>query len=167
MQRLRLLKFRRLTSLSNFNFNGVFCYSEGVGRGAAERWTKQLLQVSHSLGVKHLQVDFILCSEHRMKVLNWYYRDVKKSTDVLALEYGFNKESGYVCGEIVVCVSVAKRQAKLYRHTLTKEVRVLATHGLLHLMGYDHLTRRDRQVMAKMEQRVLKEFNSKGLIHRG
>jgi probable rRNA maturation factor len=68
-------------------------------------------------------------------------------------------------GDVVIASGVAKRQAKAAGHTAQTEVRVLALHGLLHLLGYDHES--DDGKMAKAELRLRKKAGLKeGLIER-
>jgi ssRNA-specific RNase YbeY (16S rRNA maturation enzyme) len=69
-------------------------------------------------------------------------------------------------GDIVIASPVAARQARQYRHSLTTELKVLALHGLLHLLGHDH--ERDSGEMARIERRWRRRGNlSEGLTERG
>jgi probable rRNA maturation factor len=69
-----------------------------------------------------------------MKDLNRTYRKKNKPTDVLS----FNMNEGGILGDVVICPSVARQNAKKYGVSLRSEVARLVTHGLLHLLGYDH-----------------------------
>ena len=70
-------------------------------------------------------------------------------------------------GDIVIATGVAKRQAREMRHAYRVELRVLALHGLLHLLGYDHEHGRDRGRMARAEARLRRKGGLKeGLIRR-
>jgi probable rRNA maturation factor len=64
-----------------------------------------------------------------------------------------SRERGFL-GDIVIATGVARRQALEMRHPLRTELRVLALHGLLHLLGYDHDDRHDEGAMARVEARL-------------
>jgi probable rRNA maturation factor len=75
------------------------------------------------------------------------------------------EEPGFL-GEIVIAIGVARRQARLAGHAIQVELRVLALHGLLHLLGYDH--ERDDGRMARVERRLRRKGGLReGLIERG
>ena len=84
----------------------------------------------------------------RVQALNRQYRRMDKPTDVLSFPAG---ERGYL-GDVVIAAGVARRQAKAAGHSLHTELRVLALHGLLHLLGYDH--ERDSGRMSRLERRL-------------
>ena len=84
----------------------------------------------------------------RVRALNRQYRGKDTSTDVLSFPSG---ERGYL-GDVVIAAGVARRQAKAAGHSLQTELRVLALHGLLHLLGYDH--ERDDGRMSRLERRL-------------
>jgi probable rRNA maturation factor len=70
-------------------------------------------------------------------------------------------------GDIVIATGVAKRQAREAGHSLQTELRVLALHGLLHLLGYDHEDREDSGRMARAEARLRRKGGlTAGLIAR-
>jgi probable rRNA maturation factor len=97
----------------------------------------------------------------RVRALNRQYRKKDKATDVLSFP---SDEPGYL-GDVVIAVGVAKRQAHAAGHSVATEVRVLALHGLLHLLGYDH--ERDDGRMARLEQRLRRRGGLReGLIER-
>lgn len=77
--------------------------------------------------------------------LNKLYRDVDKPTDVLSFPlgengvYDINNETGaYLLGDVVISMETAVRQARIYNHSLEREVGFLTVHSMLHLLGYDH-----------------------------
>jgi probable rRNA maturation factor len=71
-------------------------------------------------------------------------------------------------GDIVIARGVARRQARAARHSELTELRVLALHGLLHLLGYDHEHVHDHGRMRRVEQRLRKKGGLReGLIERG
>ncbi|MGE0462402.1 MAG: rRNA maturation RNase YbeY [Vicinamibacterales bacterium] len=111
------------------------------------------------------EVTVALVSDRRMRALNRMFRGKDYATDVLSFPAG-NRESGtgngqrredeaMALGDIVIAMGVAARQAKAHGHALGTELRVLALHGLLHLLGYDHES--DAGEMARAESRLRKK----------
>ena len=97
----------------------------------------------------------------RVQQLNRRYRRKDAATDVLSFP---SDERGYL-GDVVIASGVARRQARQAGHSLQHELRVLALHGLLHLLGYDH--ERDTGRMARVEARLrLRGGLREGLIER-
>ena len=98
----------------------------------------------------------------RVRELNHRYRRKDRVTDVLSFGAG---EPGEL-GDVVIAAGVAARQARQAGHTLAVELRVLALHGLLHLLGYDH--EHDDGRMARLERRLRRKGGLvEGLIERG
>jgi len=97
----------------------------------------------------------------RVQQLNRRYRRTDAATDVLSFP---SDERGYL-GDVVIAAGVARRQARQAGHSLQRELRVLALHGLLHLLGYDH--ERDAGRMARVEARLRRRGGLReGLIER-
>jgi probable rRNA maturation factor len=93
-------------------------------------------------------VTVAIVSDARIRALNRRYRGKNHATDVLSFP---GEDRGHL-GDIVIAAGVARRQARDARHALHTELRVLALHGLLHLLGYDH--ERDAGRMARVETRL-------------
>jgi len=97
----------------------------------------------------------------RVRALNRKFRKKDTTTDVLSFPA---EEPGYL-GDVVISSGVAARQARAAGHPLATELRVLALHGLLHLLGYDH--ERDDGRMARLERRLRRMGGLReGLIER-
>jgi probable rRNA maturation factor len=97
----------------------------------------------------------------RVRRLNRQYRHKDRPTDVLSFP---SDEKGYL-GDVVIAEGVARRQAREAGHSVGTELRVLALHGLLHLLGYDH--ERDEGRMARLERRLRRKGGLvDGLIER-
>jgi len=102
-----------------------------------------------------------IVSDARVRALNRKFRRKDKETDVLSFPA---EEPGYL-GDVVISSGVAARQARAAGHSLPTELRVLALHGLLHLLGYDH--ERDDGQMARLERRLRRQGGlQEGLIER-
>ena len=90
------------------------------------------------------EVTIALVSNARIRALNKQFRRKDAVTDVLTFDPS----------DIAIASAVARRQAREAGHSYADELKVLALHGLLHLMGYDHHARSDRGRMARMERRL-------------
>lgn len=110
------------------------------------------------------RVSIALVSDQRIRTLNRTYRRNDYATDVLSFPSGTKALDSFL-GEIVIARGVARRQAREARHSELTELRVLALHGLLHLIGYDH--ERDGGEMRRTERRLRRKGGlSEGLIER-
>jgi len=115
-------------------------------------------------------VEVAIITNARMRALNARFRGVSKPTDVLSFpdaDVSSGRKSSVInyLGGIAIAIDVARRQAAERRHTLTTEVRILALHGLLHLLGYDH--ERDQGEMRRIEERLRRRAGlTEGLITR-
>jgi probable rRNA maturation factor len=106
-------------------------------------------------------VTVAIAADARVRALNRQFRRKDAATDVLSFP---SDEPGYL-GDIVIAEGVARRQAAAAGHALRTELRVLALHGLLHLLGYDH--EHDNGEMARLERRLRRRAGlPEGLIER-
>ena len=113
-----------------------------------------------------------LVSDRRVRALNRSYRRQDHATDVLSFPAGGRSTSARdspipdpFLGDIVIARGVARRQAREAGHSERTELRVLALHGLLHLLGYDH--ERDEGRMRRVERRLRRKGGLReGLIER-
>ncbi|MDQ7006914.1 MAG: rRNA maturation RNase YbeY [Acidobacteriota bacterium] len=92
-----------------------------------------------------------------MRRLNHRFRRRDSPTDVLSFPGGEPLEPGAPphLGDVAICLDVARRQAVRRRHSLERELALLALHGLLHVLGYDHET--DDGTMERLERRLRRE----------
>ncbi|HEX5214155.1 MAG TPA: rRNA maturation RNase YbeY [Vicinamibacterales bacterium] len=99
-------------------------------------------------------VTVALITDQRMRQLNATYRKKDRPTDVLSFPARGPGAVGLGpdLGDLAIAVGVARRQAREYGHDLATEVRILALHGLLHLLGYDHEA--DQGQMRRLEERL-------------
>ena len=118
-------------------------------------------------------VELIFLDEEEMRSLNRETRGIDKCTDVLSypslmeikpftednypLDYDRDNKAVFL-GSIVICESVAAKQAEEYGHSVTRERAYLFLHGLLHLLGYDHIEDADKEVMRAKEEQVLSKM---------
>ncbi len=112
-----------------------------------------------ALAVRDLQdmeLSLVLTDDQTIQQLNRDYRGMDKPTDVLsfAQQEADGPASG-VLGDLIISLETAQRQADERDHSLAAEVRILMVHGLLHLLGYDHIAPEERAQMAQAEQALL------------
>ena len=113
-------------------------------------------------------VSIALVSDRRVRALNLAYRHLDYATDVLSFPNPHSpipNPASLFLGEIVIARGVARRQAREARHSEQTELRVLALHGLLHLLGYDH--EQDNGRMLRVERRLRRKGGlDEGVIDR-
>ena len=150
---------------------GAEPWLKGVGdvQALAEAALVLLQREDHELSI-------LLTDDDSIRELNRAYRQKDAPTDVLS----FSQHEGEpfvspvpMLGDLVISLQTAERQAVERGHSLAAEVRVLLVHGLLHLLGHDHIEGQDRQSMADAEDALLAALpsgpqwpNSSGLIAR-
>jgi probable rRNA maturation factor len=111
-----------------------------------------------ALGIPDAELSILLCDDPTIRRLNHRYRRKNKATDVLA--FPMNEGPGPaphpgLLGDVVISVPTATRQARERDRPIIQEVTFLLAHGLLHLIGYDHATRREeREMSARTEELV-------------
>ncbi|MCR5491727.1 MAG: rRNA maturation RNase YbeY [Bacilli bacterium] len=116
------------------------------------------------LNVKeNYEVDVSLVDDPTIHEINRDYRGVDRITDVISFAFlDDESEVGKIVGdaprllgEIFVCVPQALRQAKEIGNTDERELSFLFCHGLLHLLGYDHMTKEDEDIMFPLQEKIL------------
>jgi probable rRNA maturation factor len=99
-----------------------------------------------------LSLSFV--TDTRMRELNRVWRKIDRTTDVLS----FPQEGGpdyRVLGDIVISLDTAGRHCVRYGSTLHDELKKLIVHGVLHLLGYDHKKKKEKEIMREMESFLL------------
>lgn len=124
--------------------------------------------VAHLHGLDDMtEVDITIVDDEEIHTLNREYRNVDRPTDVLsfALDEGEEDEpelidgpEEHLLGDIIISAETAQRQGEEFGHGLEREIVYLAVHGLLHLLGYDHMTDEDKNIMRAKEEEALREI---------
>ncbi len=119
--------------------------------------------VGRLYGVENGEVSVTLTDNEYIHKLNKEYRGIDRPTDVLSFALNESEEPEVddgpdinVLGDLVISVERAREQAADYGHSVRREVAFLTVHGMLHLLGYDHMEEADRLEMEK-EQRFVME----------
>lgn len=134
-------------------------------------------------GPKTAEISVSLVTRDEIRQLNHQYRDNDTETDVLSFPFSDAETSTdtssrtrtrtrarsslrthrrrrvkpEALGDIVICTAVAEEQAVLYGHSFTRELAFLAAHGLLHLLGYDHMDAQSERAMRALQTQILQE----------
>ena len=123
-------------------------------------------------GVPDASANIVIADDDYLHELNWKFRQIDRATDVLsfpanelsvpigqAIETGADLERGeegeLFLGDIFISLDHAAVQAEEYGNTLEQELCFLAVHGMLHLMGYDHMKEQEEMVMRQKQREVL------------
>ena len=136
---------------------------------ALEEVYSDLMGVTFSLlnVKKNYEVDVSLVDEDTIHEINRDYRNVDRVTDVISFafeddESDLGRINGddvpRVLGEIFICVPRALEQAKEIGNTPERELSFLFVHGLLHLLGYDHMSKEDEEVMFPLQEKILAAY---------
>ncbi|MBQ3142803.1 MAG: rRNA maturation RNase YbeY [Bacilli bacterium] len=129
---------------------------------------KDLINISKIVfkihNIKNPVFNIVIVDKEKIKEINKLYRKKDKVTDVISFAFEDNgniyKDIRYL-GEIYICAEVAEEQAKEYGHSYKREICYLAVHGLMHLLGYDHMNEDDKRIMRSKEEEVLNEYDLK------
>lgn len=112
---------------------------------------------------KSYSFSIILMDESDIHVINRDYRQIDRPTDVIS--FASSDEDALVVGgdeielgDIFINIQAIRSQAEDYGHSLKREFSFLVTHGLLHLLGYDHLDKKEEEVMFKLQEEILSEI---------
>ena len=108
-------------------------------------------------------VNIIIVDNKKIREINKEYRKIDKETDVIsfALEDDdtFIELPIRVLGDIYISIDRVKSQAKDYGHSEKREICFLTVHGILHLLGYDHMNASDEKVMFSKQEKILDELD--------
>lgn len=131
---------------------------------------KEIYEELLTKALKHLKLNFnpyvsvTLVNNEFIHNINRDYRHIDRPTDVISFAFldgaeGKDKifQSGemVVLGEIYISFDKAREQAVSYGHSLDRELKFLFVHGILHLLGYDHMTPEDEKVMFALQDEIL------------
>ena len=116
------------------------------------------------------EVGITLVDDERIHEINREYRNVDRPTDVISFALDDDLEDSdepelidgpeeHLLGDIIISVETANRQGEEFGHGLEREIVYLAVHGLLHLLGYDHMVEEDKVIMRAKEEEALRAIN--------
>jgi probable rRNA maturation factor len=110
----------------------------------------------------YTEVSVVLADDEYIHQLNRQYRGKDCPTDVLSFALNEGEEPEVIdgpkevlLGDIIISLETATRQAEEYGHSLERELSYLTVHGILHLLGYDHMTEDEKKEMRQEEEHIL------------
>ena len=105
------------------------------------------------------EVEVVVVGDSRIKALNRRYRKKNKVTDVLSFAWREDKKMpGKMLGQIYICYPQIVRQAKEFKIKIKEELARMLTHGLLHLVGYDHTQIAEEKKMFDLQEKIIKSI---------
>ena len=109
------------------------------------------------------EVNVTICDDQEIRTINKEHRGIDRATDVLSFPFlDFDTpDTLTLLGDIIISRDTAYRQAEEYGHSPKREFCFLAAHSALHLLGYDHETEPDREVMERRQREILDELGIK------
>mgnify|MGYP002713054438 CR=1 FL=1 len=131
-----------------------------------EKVIKEVLKLE-DIEEKKCEISLSFVDEKKIRQLNRDFRSIDRVTDVLSfpIEDFFNedrktllKKPYLMLGDVVICLDVARKQAKDLGHSFEREVMYLTCHSILHLLGYDHIEEDDKKIMRFKEKEVMKNL---------
>lgn len=118
--------------------------------------------------LKNLYISITLTNPENIQKINKEYRNIDRATDVLSFPMFEREEipslkeedkTEDILGDIIVSIEKVKEQAEEYGHSFERELAYLVTHGMLHLLGYDHMIDEEKVIMRKREEEILGVLN--------
>jgi probable rRNA maturation factor len=149
--------------------NGPF---RDVSRPLIRRWAERMLGC---IDLSETELSVVITDDREIRELNKVFRHRDRATDVLAFAMREGEpvgtapaasQAGEMLGDVVISVETARRQARQRRRPLEAEMRMLLAHGLLHLVGYDHRSKREEAVMTAETERLCRAaLPKKAAVH--
>ncbi len=112
-------------------------------------------------GKNDYYLSLLIADNKIIKQINKEYRNKDTETDVISFAYNETENIGglNVLGDIIISLEKVKNQSEEYGHSEEREFYYVLCHGMLHLLGYDHIEEEDKKIMRKREEEILEKFN--------
>ena len=129
--------------------------------------TEMVSLMTHAMNALDLNVDCDLniafVEDDYMTELHIKWMDEPGTTDVLSFPMDMPEEPGeaVTLGDIVISPVVAAAQALTQGHSTEHEIYILATHGLLHIIGYDHAEKADEKIMFELQEKIVTDWEKR------
>lgn len=125
-----------------------------------QKLTKRIMKkTAHLLHIKGRHIaSYVFVSQEEIHQINKDYRQIDRPTDVISFAYideDPTREIPEELGDIFICTEKVFEQAMEYGHTPYRECAFLITHGILHLLGYDHIQPEDEEQMFALQEQIL------------
>ncbi len=123
---------------------------------------KFLENVCHDEKLDNVMFNVIIVDNPKIHEINREYRGIDRETDVISFaledDKTFNRTDIRILGDIYISIDKVISQSEEYGHSFKRELFFLALHGLLHLLGYDHMKKEDEIIMFGKQEEVLKKY---------
>ena len=139
-----------------------------INESIIEDIKKAIKVIGELYDVKDSEVSITLTNDKKIHELNRDYRGIDRPTDVLSFAFRESDEPEIInndvdeaidtLGDIIISVDRAKSQSEDYGHSLRREIVFLTVHGMLHLLGYDHMEEADRLEMEKEQEYIMSKL---------
>ena len=121
--------------------------------------------VVKKLKIEKCEFNIIIVDNEKIQMINREYRHIDRETDVISFAFEDNMDVCYkdfrLLGDIYISIDRCYSQALEYGHSREREICFLATHGILHLLGYDHIEKEDEEVMNSLQNELLDGYDIK------
>lgn len=121
--------------------------------------------VVKKLKIENCEFNIIIVDNEKIQMINREYRHIDRETDVISFAFEDNMDVCYkdfrLLGDIYISIDRCYSQALEYGHSREREICFLATHGILHLLGYDHIKKEDEEVMNSLQNELLDGYDIK------
>ncbi len=132
---------------------------------------KNITSIARSIAIESIPelgenkiIEIIFVEEDEIRKYNKQYRKISRSTNVLTFVYSEFDDYIPVLASIILCLPVIKRRAELHGIGVNEELKQTLIHGLLHVAGYDHHKKKERERMRNLESIYMKRFETYRLI---
>lgn len=139
----------------------IFNETEEELSAIGQELEKFLKFVLEKEALEDVYFNIIFVDSERIHEINRTYRHVDRPTDVISFALEDNDQVDLpirLLGDIYISVAKAREQAEEYGHSLKREISFLALHGLLHLLGYDHIEKEDEKIMFEKQEALLDAY---------
>jgi len=126
---------------------------------------KQLIeQVSKLTDCREGTISISFVGKKRIRAINRRFRGKDKATNVISFPFMDNLPKEKIIGDIIICPSVASKEARKYGNNFVDYIAFLLIHGFLHLLGYDHIKEKDRLIMERKEEEIFRSISLQNFI---
>ena len=130
-----------------------------------DKLREYITYVVGELKLEKCEFNNIIIDNEKIHEINKEYRGKDRETDVISFALEDNMDIEYtdfrLLGDIYISIDRCYQQALEYGHSREREICFLATHGILHLLGYDHMTPEDEKEMFDLQNKLLDGYNIK------
>lgn len=136
-------------------------YEDEINFEEVEKYINEVL-IKEYESDRPVYISVLLTGNEEIQAINKNYRGKDIPTDVISFAYHDNNEANVgifdTLGDIIISLEKVDEQRKDYAHSFKREFYYVLTHGILHLLGYDHIDEDEKKVMRMKEEEILKNY---------